>query len=153
MNQEVIAHISEVVSGIVGAMGVCARVEAEEVPHKGLVYNIMPETDAYMLIGHRGEHLHALEVLAQSLVRKSMPEAVRFSLDVDDYRRKREWYLKETVQGAVAHLKRAGRPVGLVPMPNYERRFIHAYVQDTYPDVISESLGDGFQRRIVLRSK
>ncbi len=153
MNQEVITHISEVVSGIIGAMGVRARVEVEDVPHKGIVYNIMPETDAYMLIGHRGEHVYALEVLVQSIVRKHIPDVPRFSVDVDDYRRKREWYLKETAQGAVAHLKRTGRPVGLVPMPNYERRFVHAYVQEMHPDVLSESVGDGFRRRIVLRSK
>lgn len=153
MNQEVIARISEVVSGIVGAMGLRARVEVEEVPHKGIVCNIMPDTDVYMLIGHRGEHIYALEVLVQSIVRKQMSDIPRFSLDVDDYRRKREWYLKETVQGAVEHLKRVGKPVGLVPMPNYERRFVHAYVQEKYPEVVSGSVGDGARRRVVLRSK
>lgn len=153
MNEEMNMRIIEIISGVASAMGLQVRVEAEEVPHKGLVFTIFPITDAYVLIGHRGEHLYAFEILVQSIVRKKISDAPWFGLDVDDYRRKREWYLKKTVQGAIEHMKRAGRSVGLVPMPRYERRFVHAYVQDMYPGVISDSMGEGAQRRVVLRSK
>lgn len=146
-------QVTQVVEGVLRAMGIPATVEVEEVPHKGFVLNIAAGPQSFLLIGHRGEHLHALEVLLHSIVRKQVPAMEYFSLDVDDYRRKREWYLKETVQGAVEHLQRTGRHVGLVPMPNYERRFVHAYVQERFPGVVSESAGEGIRRRVVLRAK
>ncbi len=153
MNSDTIEGITSVITGLVSAMGLVATVEVEDIPHRGIVFSIHPESSAYMLIGHRGEHLHALEVLVVAMSRRILPETPWFSLDVDDYKRKREWYLKETVQGAVAHLEKAGKQVGLVPMPSYERRFVHSYIQERYPQVESESVGVAQSRRIVLKKK
>jgi len=76
-----------------------------------------------------------------------------FTLDVDDYKRKREWYLKETAKGAVDHIKKTGRAVALEPMPNYERRLIHAYLQENCPEAESSSIGNEPYRKVVIRLK
>ena len=153
MNPDTIEGITSVITGLVSAMGLVATVEVEDIPHRGTVFSIHPESSAYMLIGHRGEHLHALEVLVVAMSHRVLPETAWFSLDVDDYKRKREWYLKETVQGAVEHLEQTGKQGGLVPMPSYERRFVHSYIQERYPQVESESVGVAQSRRIVLKKK
>lgn len=154
MNSEIINLITEVISGLLGAMGYQVTVEPEETITKGLVFNIVVTEDPYLLIGRQGETLHCIEQVVQSIVNRKFPgQFLRFSIDIDDFKRKREWYLKETVQQAITQLRRTGRPVGLVPMPNYERRFIHAFIQDNYSDVVSASQGYGSGRRVVLRIK
>jgi spoIIIJ-associated protein len=107
------------------------------------------------LIGRQGATLHSLEILAHALAARALPtsEPFYFSLDVDDYKRKREWLLKEEARKAVEQVKLTGNPVSMEPMPNYERRFVHAFMQDNYPNIITASEGRDPYRKIVIRLK
>jgi spoIIIJ-associated protein len=129
-------------------------VEFEESITKGLIFNIT-SPDSYLLIGRQGQTLHALQILTQALTAKSLKsdQPFWFTLDVDDYKRKREWFLKETAKGAVEKLKMTGRPQALEPMPNYERRLVHAYLQEKHPEVESSSIGQEPYRKIVIKLK
>lgn len=147
-----------IITGLLEAVGVKAGVDYEESITKGLIFNIS-SADSYLLIGRQGATLHALQVLAQALVSKKLspPDAAQepfwFSLDVDDYKRKREWFLKETAKGAVEQLKKTGRPQALEPMPNYERRLVHAYLQEHHPEAESSSVGQEPYRKVIIRLK
>ncbi len=148
------ATIEQLLREILSSMGFAATVQAEDTMLKGLVFNIDLGDESYLLIGHRGVHLHALEVIVQAVVaRRTSGGSVRFSLDVDDYRQKREWYIKETVRRSVQELKRIFRPVALEPMPNYERKLVHALVQASYPEVVSTSSGMEPHRRVIIKMK
>ena len=133
---------------------VTATVEYEESITKGLIFNISCR-DSYLLIGRQGQSLHALQILAQAMVAKKLnsDQPFWFTLDVDDYKRKREWFLKETAKGAVDKLKMTGRPQALEPMPNYERRLVHAYLQEHHPETESSSTGEDPYRKVVIRLK
>ena len=149
-----IEQVKQIIEELLAQMGLKATVEFEESITKGLVYNInMP--DPFLLIGRQGTTLHSFQILAQALVarRLKLERPLWFMIDVDDHKRKREWYLKETAKGAVEQLKRVGRPVALEPMPNYDRRFVHAYLQDNAPEVESSSVGHDPHRKIVIRLK
>ena len=138
--------------------GVPASVEFEESITKGLVFNIAT-SESYLLIGRQGSTLHSLQILAQALVSKKLspPGGVQepfwFTLDVDDYKRKREWLLKETAKAAADKAKLTGRSQALEPMPNYERRLVHAYLQEHCPEVFSDSIGNDPYRKVVIRLK
>lgn len=153
-----ISQAQAVIEELLKIMGIPARVEFEESITKGLIFNIS-SPDSYLLIGRQGATLHALQIIIQALVARRLvrqsadEQPFWFSLDVDDYKRKREWYLKETAKGAVDQLKRTGRPQALEPMPNYERRFVHAYLQEHHPEVESSSVGNEPHRKIVIRTK
>jgi spoIIIJ-associated protein len=143
-----------VIKELMAGIGVQGEVEFEESITKGLIFNIS-SPDSYLLIGRQGATLHAIQILVQALVSKRLKsqEPFWFTVDVDDYKRKREWYLKETAQGAVEQIKKTGRPQALEPMPNYERRFVHAYLQEYHPEVESSSIGEDPYRKIVIRLK
>lgn len=130
-----------------------ARVSYEESITKGLVINIIINNDSYLLIGKQGKHLHALQVLLPQVVAKKLKELIWFSLDVDDYKMKREWFLKETVRAAIEHIKKTGRATALEPMPAFERRFIHSFIQENFPEVESGSIDYEPYRKVVLRQK
>lgn len=135
-------------------MGVAGTVEFEESITKGLIFNISSR-DSFMLIGRQGATLHALQVMVQALAgrRLQSDQPFWFSLDVDDYKRKREWYLKETAKAAAGKAKMTGRAQALEPMPNYERRLVHAYLQEHHPEVESSSIGEDPYRKVVIRIK
>lgn len=151
---EKIEQTKNIISELLEKIGVKGHVEFEESITKGLIFNIT-SPDSFLLIGRQGMTLHGIQVLVQALVAKKLKteSPFWFTLDVDDYKRKREWYLKETAKGAVEHIKRTGRSVALEPMPNYERRFVHAYLQEHHPEVVTESTGAEPHRKIVIRMK
>lgn len=154
ISSEYRATIEHLLLEILSSMGFTATVQAEDTMLKGLVFNINLGNESYLLIGHRGVHLHALEIIVQAVVaRRTAGGFIRFSLDVDDYRQKREWYIKETVRRSVQELKRVSRPVAFEPMPNYERKLVHALIQASYPEVISISSGMDPRRRVIIKMK
>jgi spoIIIJ-associated protein len=151
---EKIEIVKQIILEILEKCGLQGQVEFEESITKGLIFNIS-SPDSYLLIGRQGTALHSLQILVQAVVGKRLHsvEPFWFTLDVDDYKRKREWYLKETAKGAVEHMKRTGRAVALEPMPNYERRLVHAYLQEHYPDIESSSIGNEPYRKIIIKLK
>ena len=152
ITEEEISKIVKIVTDLVLAMGFEGKVDVEQTVTKGLVVNVDIGNDSFWLIGKRGASLHALENLAQTLVTKALAgKFIRFSLDCDDYRRKREWYLKETVIQALDRARATQRPVALMSMPNYERRFVHALVQTLEPNAITTSTGFEPDRRVVIK--
>ena len=134
--------------------GIPGSVEFEESITKGLVFNI-GSPDSFLLIGRQGATLHSLQVLVRALAAKKLQsqEPFWFTLDVDDYKRKREWFLKETAKAAVEKAKMTGRAQALEPMPNYERRLVHAYLQEHCPEAESSSIGNEPYRKVVIRMK
>ncbi len=149
-----IEQIKNIILEVLEKCGIEAQVEFEESITKGLIFNIS-SFDSQLLIGRKGDTLHSLQILVQSLIAKKFSggEPVWFTLDVDDYKRKREWFLKETAKAAVDHIKKTGRGVVLEPMPNYERRYIHSYLNENHPEVFTESIGYEPHRKIVIRLK
>jgi spoIIIJ-associated protein len=143
-------EISQLLSEVLEKMGVSARVSIEQ-NVQGFVFNIS-SPDSNLLIGQRGANLHALQLLIQNMSYKKFGVSERFSLDVDDYKKKREWYLRETAKKALEQIRRTGRPLGLEPMPGHERRVIHAYLSQEY-DIETESVGEEPNRRIVIKLK
>lgn len=146
--------VKTIILEVLEKCGVNAHVDFEESITKGLIFNIS-SPDSYLLIGRQGITLRSLQILVQALTAKRLnsQEPFWFSLDVDDYKRKREWFLKETAKGAVEHMKKTGRAVALEPMPNYERRLIHAYLQEHHPEVESSSIDQEPYRKVVIRLK
>jgi spoIIIJ-associated protein len=151
-NIEVIKNLIEETLKV---MGFNMGVTYEESVTKGLVFNIAASPDSYLLIGRQGSTLHSFQTLAQAMAAKkfSGQEPIYFSIDVDDYKMKREWYLKETARAAVEQIKKTGRALSLEPMPNYERRIVHAYLQEHAPEVFTESVGEDPYRKIIIRLK
>ena len=145
-----IEQISEIIRGVVQALGIELQVEAE-VSATGVVFNIS-SPDSRLLIGQKGNNLYALQMLVQNVANKRLGEVGRISLDVDDYKKKREWYLRQTAKMALEHAMKTRRPVMLEPMHPAERRIIHAYLSENAL-FETESTGEGLERRIVIKLK
>jgi len=104
-----------------------------------------------VVIGRRGETLDALQYLSGLVANKMEGEYYRITLDSGNYREKREKTLEELARKLANNAVRTGRSSTLEPMNPYERRIIHAAVQQV-PGATSSSIGGEPNRRIVISS-
>ncbi len=101
-----------------------------------------------VVIGHRGETLDALQHLV-SLAANNSGGYFKVTLNIGDYREKREQTLSSLAGKVAEQVKRTSRNRALEPMSAYERRIIHTAVQEI-AGVCSASIGEGKNRRVVI---
>ena len=104
-----------------------------------------------VVIGRRGETLEALQVLV-SLAANRGGGYYRVSLNIGDYREKREQALKTLAGKISGQVLSTGKNRTLEPMSPYERRIIHTEVQKI-DGVQSISVGEGDNRRVVIHAE
>lgn len=107
-----------------------------------------------MIIGRRGQTLDALQYLVSLVVNKNADreDYVKVILDTEDYRRKREETLERLAERMASKVLKLGRRVELEPMNPYERRIIHASLQD-YPGITTYSEGEEPFRKVIISKK
>lgn len=114
----------------------------------GTVYIDITGEESGIIIGRRGETLDALQYIAGLVVNKYGGRA-RVTIDVENYRRKREdtlVALANRVAGKVADYRKS---ITLEPMSPNERRIIHTALQDNRY-VKTFSTGEDPNRRVVI---
>lgn len=108
--------------------------------------------DMGILIGKRGQTLDSLQYLVSLIVNKGTEGYLRVKLDTENYRERRKETLETLAKNIAYKVKRTRRPVSLEPMNPYERRIIHAAVQnDKY--VTTRSEGEEPFRHVVIALK
>ncbi|MFC7319926.1 RNA-binding cell elongation regulator Jag/EloR [Halobacillus campisalis] len=103
-----------------------------------------------MLIGKRGQTLNSLQSLAQLAVNRDTDQFYTVILDAENYRARRKETLETLAQRLADKAVRIGEPVNLEPMPSYERKIIHAALQNNQ-NVETDSAGRDPKRHIVIR--
>lgn len=125
---------------------------AEEGMNDDIVLKVCGD-NAGLLIGHHGETLDALQYLcnlaANHRTAGEKREYTRITLDVEDYREKREAALRALARRKAEKVLREKRSVMLEPMNPYERRIIHSAVQEI-KGVTTNSIGVENNRRVVI---
>jgi spoIIIJ-associated protein len=138
--------------GLLACMNIDADLQAAEV-EDGVRVSIQSKTKG-LLIGRRGETLDAMQYLTSLVVNRSRKQDkyLRVTLDTEDYRNKREDTLIRLARRQAARVKSTGRPVAMEPMNPYERRVLHASLQNN-PFVTTHSEGEEPNRRVVITPK
>lgn len=105
-----------------------------------------------ILIGKRGQTLDSMQYLVSLVVNKQTDGYVRVKLDTENYRERRKETLETLAKNISFKVKRTKRSVSLEPMNPYERRIIHAALQnDRY--VLTRSEGEDPYRHVVVSLK
>ena len=103
-----------------------------------------------ILIGRRGQALDALQYLLNLAVnRKVGDEKIHFTLDVENYRRRREQTLVKLAKSVAERVVKTRREVKLEPMNRHERKIIHTVLQEN-DRVETHSAGEDPYRYIVV---
>ena len=105
--------------------------------------------DSGIIIGRRGETLDALQYLTSLVVNKSREDYKRVTVDIENYRQKREETLVRLASRLAERVVRYRKNVTLEPMNPYERRIIHSSLQNNKM-VETYSVGDEPNRKVVI---
>lgn len=123
--------------------------EVEEIP----VVNISLESEnlGYM-IGYHGKNLESFQTVLQLIINNGLEKPVRILLNVNNYREKREESLKEIAMEAAEFVRMHNVEKHLAPMRPYDRRIVHLALADE-SDLVTDSVGEGEERRVVVKLK
>lgn len=108
--------------------------------------------DSGIIIGRRGETLDALQYLTSLVVNKKSGRYKRLTIDIENYRKKREETLVRLAKRLADKVVKYRRNVSLEPMNPYERRIIHSTLQHN-EYVETYSVGEDPNRKVVITLK
>lgn len=101
------------------------------------------------LIGQRGENMRSLQFLVSTALKNNGYEFCRVNLDVAEYKHQRAERLKVKAGDWMQQVKDSGEAMDLRTMNAADRRIIHKLAAEH--GLISESVGEGRERHIVLK--
>ncbi|MBU2578836.1 hypothetical protein KKA09_01845 [Patescibacteria group bacterium] len=112
------------------------------------INSVTPE----ILIGKNGQILSDIQYVLARIINKQLEERVFIDLDVNEYKKNKISFLEEMAKNIADEAANSGKEKALSPMSSFERRIIHLALQGRQ-DVVSESRGEGRERRVVIAPK
>lgn len=152
MKKEPITTIEQTAKNLLKNLKIVGQIEIIE-DKENQVYNIQIQTnDSGFLIGYHGETLEAFQLILSLIVYKKLGSWARLIINVGDYREKREEQLKRLALNIAQKVKFTTEAQVIPSLSSGERRIIHlALVND--PDVVSESEGEGEERKLIIKPR
>ena len=117
----------------------------------GCTLNLKGEDIPYLL-NENGEMLDAFETLLFQIYGRELERTQRFICDADGFRQTRKAELQAMARFAAQNVRKNDRPFTFGVLNSTERRVIHLTLQEE-PDLLTESVGSGRDRRLQVRLK
>ncbi len=116
---------------------------------KEIYYHIYSEENA-LLIGRNGNTLRSLQYLVRNYLNSFTEEFVIVNVDIGNYNENRKKQLEILATKTAKEVAQTRIEVKLDPMNGYERRIIHTKLSE-WRDVVTESVGEGDERSIIIK--
>jgi spoIIIJ-associated protein len=139
--------VTEILDTLLGLLGVPGKVEvlSDELP---LALDIKGD-DLGILIGRRGQTLASLEYITKLVVVGRLKAWLPLTVDVGGYKQHRRDSLQRLALYLAEQVKSRRLAITMEPMPAGERRIVHLALADD-PDVTTQSIGEGENRKVVI---
>lgn len=147
--------IAAITTELLAAMGYEASVTPSTIAGQ-TVYSIEGVKEPRDLIGVHGDTIHAIDHLVKKIIEKKVAAAEGekdmplFLIDIDEYRSRQIRDLQTKAKMMAERARSFQYDVELSPMSAYERLIVHTALQDE-PNVVTESQGEGRNRRVVIK--
>ncbi len=147
-----IDEIREYLESLFKAMDIQTEIQMEFDETENVLSINLEGPEMGILIGKRGQTLDALQYIISLAVNKKSESYIRVKLDTENYRARRKETLENLAKNIAFKVKRSKRSFALEPMNPYERRIIHATLQnDKYVSTRSE--GEEPYRKVIIYLK
>lgn len=130
-------------------IGMKSDVDVEE-QEEGYMLSVDSDENA-LLIGKHGNTLSSLELVLSLIVAKKAGEYKRLFVEVGGYRKEREQYLQELAVRLKDEVLATGIERKISNLKPWERRLIHLSLSKD--DVVTESVGEGRDRVLIIKKK
>lgn len=145
-NHEALTFMKEITEKMGLNLNIKARVG------ENMVHLDIEGKDSGTVIGKRGATLDAIQYLTSLVVNKNNENYIKVVVDAEHYRSKRQRTLEALANRLANKVQKTRKFVKLEPMNPYERKIIHATLQNN-PNVTTRSEGEEPYRRVVIELK
>ena len=140
----------EIVKNLLENLGIKDSFDVEETEESISV--VINSDDPGLIIGHHGDTLDSIQLVLSLMVAKSLGEFKRVTVEVGDYKKNRAEYLRSLAQQTKERAIAEGREIFLPNLKPWERREVHMHLAEDQ-EVISESVGEGKERTLVVKPR
>jgi spoIIIJ-associated protein len=109
--------------------------------------------DMGRIIGRAGATIDALQFLSSLILSKKHSKRVRVIVDAEGYREKRQKMVIRDAEVIAKDVESSGQEKALPPMSAADRRVVHMFIQESFPNLTSYSRGEGSDRQVMLAPK
>ena len=104
------------------------------------------------MIGNHGRHLDSIQYILQIIMGRKLDQDpnYRVFVDVGGYREEKDSKLEEMARQKADDVRILGEEIELPPMKPSDRRIIHMALTK-FEDIETESVGEGMDRRVVIK--
>jgi len=128
--------------------------EVEVTEEEGIYHIIIKsEENAPTIIGRHGETIRAIQKILEVVLYKKLGEPMDILVNVNDYREKQKERLEGIAKEVAERTKETTQSGYLRGMSAYERKLIHEFITQNYPDLTTYSVGEGRDRRLIIDLK
>lgn len=126
-----------------------------DIEEDGSLYHAIIKTDeeASTVIGRHGETIRAIQKILEVILYKKLGEPVDILINVNDYREKQKERLEGIATQMAEKVTSMHRPTHMRGFSSYERKIIHEYITNNFPDLSTYSVGEGRDRQLVIDFK
>ena len=136
---------------ILNSLNITYTLEVRTLNDGNEIYYSINSNENPLLIGHNGRTLEALQILLKNLISHyASDENVLVSVDCGGYKENRKRQLEIMATKLAKEVSKTKREVKLGRLSAFERRIIHTKLAD-WRDVYTESIGEGENRRLVIK--
>ena len=154
MTPENLEKIKEVILEFFRKTGLeIEKVEIKESQDPAVSVNLKVE-EPQSLIGERGQTLAEIQRLLKIILQKKAAPGELFyiNLDINDYKKNKEEYLRELAASAADEVSITKREKQLFPMSAFERRIVHVELASR-SDIETESAGHEPERKVIIKPR
>jgi spoIIIJ-associated protein len=148
-----LALLQEATDSLLGLMGTTANASvSEDKDNDSFIVDIDAKDESGLLIGKRGETINSMQMILGMIFRQKTGGWKRILVNVADWRDKQETRLKELALQAAQRVRETGEEEQLYNLTPGQRRTIHLFLANE-EDVITESVGEGNDRYLIVKPK
>lgn len=147
--EDAIQYAKKFTEDVLSFFGLNVDVAASSSDDEVIEINIPSTSMNGFLIGQRGENMRSLQFLVSTALKNNGYIFTRVNIDVADYKRQRADRLRHKAESWMKKVQESGESMELRSMNAADRRIVHKLAAEY--GLVSESVGDGRERHIVLR--
>jgi spoIIIJ-associated protein len=150
LQNDIVNYLKEYLNKVFNLMGIKANIEIKK--RENNIKMLVLSDQNPILIGKDGRTIDAFQLFLNQLIYNETGIYFRISLDVGEYKLKKEKKLEMEIKKIANSVIRSKVPAKLDPMNSYERRIIHTILSE-YKGVSTTSEGEEPNRYVVIKPK
>jgi len=135
---------------ILDALGVAAELSVEN--NSEFCRINVKVSEPGVLIGKKGQTLDAIQYLIDKVVNKQCGKGNHIIFDVEGYVESRKTELTDLASRLASKAMKTGKPSTMTRMNAHDRRIVHVSLKGN-PSVRTQSVGDGYYRKLIIFPK